>query len=114
MPIRPLAAAILFLTLAMPFSAGAQTSGDPLAGLSSLVTACGKGDSCTVVDSLPCGCASGGSPVAINAHYAKFWQALQRDLRRNAPPVFCPQVYRCVPGARAACVQGRCIVRAPR
>ena len=103
----------LALATATPAAATTYTGEfyDVLGDLSSIVTSCTKNAQCIVVDSLPCGCAEGGTQVAINASYRQFWNALRADARTL--PIACAQVYRCKPRPKAFCVLGHCTTSRP-
>lgn len=103
-----IAAPVLALVLAT--GVRAQGREEPLAGLGELLTACAAGETCTLVETLPCGCAAGGGYLAINEQYAELWAQIAHYLASRPPAVMCAQMYRCNELARAVCRQGRCRV----
>ena len=98
------------LALALAPEARAQGTEEPLAGLGALLTACAAGETCALVETLPCGCAAGGGHLAVNGQYAELWAQIGRYLASRPPAVMCAQMYRCNEQARAVCRQGRCRV----
>ena len=102
--------AVPVLTLALAAAAGARDTEEPLAPLGALLTACAAGETCALVETLPCGCAAGGGHLAVNGQYAELWAQIGHYLASRPPAVMCAQMYRCNEQARAVCRQGRCRV----
>ncbi|MFO1047029.1 MAG: hypothetical protein U1E52_03915 [Geminicoccaceae bacterium] len=100
---------IAFVLALAPASASLGQQ-DPLSGLGELLTACAAGESCVLVETVPCGCAAGGSYLAVNRRYAELWAQIEAYLREQPPEVMCPQLYRCNDHSVAICEQGRCRV----
>ena len=98
------------LSFALSTVAHAQAVQDPMSGLTELLTSCADGDKCAVVETVPCGCASGGGYVAINGNYEKLWAEIENFLKSRPPEVLCAQSYHCNDHALAVCRQGRCRV----